>query len=226
MINVMLVDDQTLVREGIKSLLALSEDIKLVAEASNGEQVLAVLKESIKKQTVDVILMDISMPIKTGIEAVQSLQAANINIPVIMLTTFDDHQLVLQAIQAGAKGYLLKDVSLETLVDGIRTVNEGNTLIQPAITERIIQGLKNHTLPFTELQETPDISEKEKEVLRLMASGYSNKEICGAMFKSEGTVKNQVSAILAKLGVRDRTRAVLKAIILTLLGSVIFSQFF
>jgi DNA-binding NarL/FixJ family response regulator len=212
MINVMLVDDQTLVREGIKSLLALSEDIKLVAEASNGEQVLAVLKESIKKQTVDVILMDISMPIKTGIEAVQSLQAANIHIPVIMLTTFDDHQLVLQAIQAGAKGYLLKDVSLETLVDGIRTVNQGNTLIQPAITERIIQGLKNHTLPFTELQETPDISEKEKEVLRLMASGDSNKEICGAMFKSEGTVKNQVSAILAKLGVRDRTRAVLKAI--------------
>jgi DNA-binding NarL/FixJ family response regulator len=212
MINVMLVDDQTLVREGIKSLLALSEDIKLVAEASNGEQVLAVLKESIKKQTVDVILMDISMPIKTGIEAVQSLQAANIHIPVIMLTTFDDHQLVLQAIQAGAKGYLLKDVSLETLVDGIRTVNQGNTLIQPAITERIIQGLKNHTLPFTELQETPDISEKEKEVLRLMASGDSNKEICGAMFKSEGTVKNQVSAILAKLVVRDRTRAVLKAI--------------
>jgi DNA-binding NarL/FixJ family response regulator len=103
-------------------------------------------------------------------------------------------------------------VSLETLVDGIRTVNQGNTLIQPAITERIIQGLKNHTLPFTELQETPDISEKEKEVLRLMASGDSNKEICGAMFKSEGTVKNQVSAILAKLGVRDRTRAVLKAI--------------
>jgi DNA-binding NarL/FixJ family response regulator len=86
---------------------------------SNGEQVLAVLKESIKKQAVDVILMDISMPIKTGIEAVQSLQTANINIPVIMLTTFDDHQLVLQAIQAGAKGYLLKDVSLEILVDGI-----------------------------------------------------------------------------------------------------------
>jgi CheY-like chemotaxis protein len=136
---------------------------------SNGEQVLAVLKESIKKQAVDVILMDISMPIKTGIEAVQSLQTANIDIPVIMLTTFDDHQLVLQAIQAGAKGYLLKDVSLETLVDGIRTVNEGNTLIQPAITERIIQGLKNHTLAFTELQETPGINEKEKEVLRLMA---------------------------------------------------------
>ena len=212
MINVMLVDDQTLVREGIKSLLALSEDIKVVAEASDGKQVLTICHELIKHNTVDVILMDIRMPIKTGIEAVQSLQDASIDIPVIMLTTFDDHQLVLQAIQAGAKGYLLKDVSLETLVDGIKTVHQGKTLIQPAITERIIQGLKKHTLQDTQLQEIPDISEKEKEVLRLMASGYSNREICGAMFKSEGTVKNQVSAILGKLGVRDRTRAVLKAI--------------
>lgn len=208
----MLVDDQTLVREGIKSLLALSQDIKVVAEANDGAQVLINLQTSINKQTVDVILMDIRMPIKTGIDAVQELQNAKIDIPVIMLTTFDDHQLVLQAIQAGAKGYLLKDVSLETLVDGIQTVHNGKTLIQPAITERIIQGLKGHTANYIKLQEIPDITEKEQEVLRLMASGYSNKEISGAMFKSEGTVKNQVSAILAKLDVRDRTRAVLKAI--------------
>jgi DNA-binding NarL/FixJ family response regulator len=212
MINVMLVDDQTLVREGIKSLLALSGDIKVVAEATDGEQVLTICQKTIEQDTVDVILMDIRMPMKTGIEAVQSLQDASIDIPVIMLTTFDDHQLVLQAIQAGAKGYLLKDVSLETLVDGIKTVHQGKTLIQPAITERIIQGLKMHTLQDTQLQEIPNISEKEKEVLRLMASGYSNREISGAMFKSEGTVKNQVSAILGKLEVRDRTRAVLKAI--------------
>ena len=212
MINVMLVDDQTLVREGIKSLLGLSEDIKVVAEANNGEQVLTLFQGSIKSQNVDVLLMDISMPIKTGIEAVQGLQNASIDIPVIMLTTFDDHQLVLQAIQAGAKGYLLKDVSLETLVEGIKTVHQGKTLIQPSITERIIVGLKNHTRQDTELQEIPNTSEKETEVLRLMASGYSNKEISDVMFKSQGTVKNQVSAILAKLGVRDRTRAVLKAI--------------
>ncbi|MFT5923459.1 MAG: DNA-binding NarL/FixJ family response regulator [Paraglaciecola sp.] len=212
MINVMLVDDQTLVREGIKSLLALSGDIKVVAEASDGEQVLTICQKAIEHNTVDVILMDIRMPMKTGIEAVQSLQDASIDIPVIMLTTFDDHQSVLQAIQVGAKGYLLKDVSLETLVNGIKTVHQGKTLIQPAITERIIQGLKKHTLQDTQLQEIPDISEKEKEVLRLMASGYSNREISGAMFKSEGTVKNQVSAILGKLEVRDRTRAVLKAI--------------
>ena len=131
MINVMLVDDQTLVREGIKSLLALSEDIKVVAEASDGKQVLTICHEFIKHNTVDVILMDIRMPIKTGIEAVQSLQDASIDIPVIMLTTFDDHKLVLQAIQAGAKDYLLKDVSLETLVDGIKTVHQGKTLIHP-----------------------------------------------------------------------------------------------
>jgi DNA-binding NarL/FixJ family response regulator len=169
--------------------------------------VLTILLATIEPQTVDVLLMDIS---KTGIEAVHSLQAVSIDIPVIMLTTFDDHQLVLQAIQAGAKGYLLKDVSLETLVDGIKTVHQGKTLIQPTITEHIIQGLKNHSHHDTQLQKKPDIS--EKEVLRLMASDYSNREISSAMFKSEGTVKNQVSAILAKLGVRDRTRAVLKAI--------------
>ena len=150
MINVMLVDDQTLVREGIKSLLALSDDIRVIAEASNGEQVLRVIQESIKNHTVDVILMDIRMPIKSGIEALQELQGASIDIPVIMLTTFDDHQLVLQAIHAGAKGYLLKDVSLETLVDGIKTVHQGQTLIQPAITESIIQGVKKHTLYDTE----------------------------------------------------------------------------
>ena len=212
MINVMLVDDQTLVREGIKSLLALSHEIKVVAEASNGEQVLSTLLESIETQSVDVILMDIRMPVMSGIEALHSLAKAKLDIPVIMLTTFDDHQLVLQAIQAGAKGYLLKDVAVETLVEGIKSVHQGHTLIQPALTERIIQGLKNHTQQDTPLQDIPNISDKEKEVLRLMASGYSNKEISGVMFKSEGTVKNQVSAILAKLGVRDRTRAVLKAI--------------
>jgi DNA-binding NarL/FixJ family response regulator len=197
MINVMLVDDQTLVREGIKSLLALSLKTTVVAQASNGEQALAILNNISVKNTVDVILMDIRMPVKNGIDTVQALQQSKIDIPVIMLTTFDDHRLVLQAIQAGAKGYLLKDVSLETLVDGIKSVHQGKTLIQPAITERIIQGLKSPTEGNISQQLIPDISEKE---------------ISEAMFKSQGTVKNQVSAILTKLEVRDRTRAVLKAI--------------
>jgi DNA-binding NarL/FixJ family response regulator len=215
MINVMLVDDQTLLREGIKSLLALSSDIKVVAEQNDGENVVTTIQQI--STPIDVILMDIRMPKVSGIEAVARLQKAGISIPVIMLTTFDDHQLVMQAIQNGAKGYLLKDVSLETLVDGIKAVNQGKTLIQPAITERIIQGLKSlneHTLSD---QHKPELSDKEQEILRLMASGYSNKEISQTMFKSEGTVKNQVSAILAKLDVRDRTRAVLKAIELGLI---------
>lgn len=214
MIKVMLVDDQTLVREGIKSLLALSPDIQLIAEAGDGEQCLAVVNHL--KELPDVILMDIRMPKVSGIDAVKHLKTAGFTLPVIMLTTFDDDQLVLQSIQAGAAGYLLKDVSLETLVEGIKTVHQGKTLIQPAITQRVIQGLqglaKTESLVLSPSLVTADLSDKEQEILRLMASGYSNKEISQAMFKSEGTVKNQVSAILAKLEVRDRTRAVLKAI--------------
>jgi DNA-binding NarL/FixJ family response regulator len=156
--------------------------------------------------------MDIRMPTMSGIEAVKALQAAHVDIPVIMLTTFDDHQLVMQAIQAGAKGYLLKDVSLETLVAGIKTVHEGKTLIQPAITERILQGLPGLHQDFPSACTPESLSDKELEILRLMAAGLSNREISEAMYMSEGTVKNQVSNILAKLGVRDRTRAVLKAI--------------
>ncbi|MFT4938558.1 MAG: DNA-binding NarL/FixJ family response regulator [Paraglaciecola sp.] len=215
-INVMLVDDQTLVREGIKSLLNLAPNISIVAEANDGAKVLEVIAKQSPEAPIEVILMDIRMPTLSGINAVIALQNANITIPVIMLTTFDDHALVIEAIQAGAKGYLLKDVSLETLVEGIQAVHCGQTLIQPAITQRIIEGLRglnsNSGVGFDSAAQPQTLSEKELEILRLMASGCSNKEISQVMFKSEGTVKNQVSNVLAKLGVRDRTRAVLKAI--------------
>ncbi|MCC2618045.1 response regulator transcription factor [Aestuariibacter halophilus] len=213
MIRVMLVDDQALVRGGICSLLSLAESIDVVAQAGDGQQAL----EQLAAADVDVILMDIRMPVMDGIETVKALQQQAGAPPVIMLTTFDDHQLVLDAIQAGAKGYLLKDVSLETLVDSIKQVAEGSTLIQPAITERVLQGLRNPEVTSAAPAIEP-LSEKEKGVLRLMASGYSNREIAQATFKSEGTVKNQVSTILAKLGSRDRTQAVLKAIEWGLLG--------
>lgn len=215
-INVMLVDDQTLVREGIKSLLNLAPNISIVAEANDGANVLEVIARQSPEVPIEVILMDIRMPTLSGIDAVIALRKANIAIPVIMLTTFDDHALVLEAIQAGAKGYLLKDVSLETLVAGIQAVHQGQTLIQPAITQRIIEGLRSlnsdSSISFDSAEQPQALSEKELEILRLMASGCSNKEISQMMFKSEGTVKNQVSNVLAKLGVRDRTRAVLKAI--------------
>ena len=207
-LRVLLVDDQTLVRQGIHSLLALSDEVQVVAQAEDGSQVI----EQVQQHSPDVILMDIRMPKMNGIEAVKALVAENIATPVLMLTTFDDHQLVLDAIQAGAKGYLLKDVSLAHLVAGIKDVAAGKTLIQPGITEKVLQGLRGMETEFESFEEPEPLTEKEQEILRLMAAGYSNREISEAMHKSQGTVKNQVSAILAKMGVRDRTRAVLKAI--------------
>lgn len=211
-IKVMLVDDQTLVREGIKSLLNLSERIQIVGEASDGQEALDRLSEF----QPDIVLMDIRMPRLDGIGALKAMQEQGASIPVIILTTFDDHELVLNGIRAGAKGFLLKDVSLESLVDAIESVMRGETLIQPAVTERVLKG-------FNELQKTSPskvekepiqdpLTQREIEILRLMAGGYSNKEISRAIFKSEGTIKNHVSNILAKLAVRDRTRAVLKAL--------------
>ena len=213
MINVLLVDDQTLVRQGIKSLLALSETVNVVGEAENGEAALAMMPHS----QIDVVLMDIRMPVMTGIQTLHAMKEQDITIPVIMLTTFDDHESVIQAIQAGAQGYLLKDVSLETLVDSIATVHAGETLIQPAITERLIKGLQGKTGNFEAADIPEPLSKRETEILRLMAAGCSNKEMAQSLFKSEGTIKNQVSSILSKLGVRDRTRAVLKAIELSII---------
>jgi DNA-binding NarL/FixJ family response regulator len=207
-IKVLLVDDQTLVREGIKSLLSLSDKIEVVGEANDGSMV----ESQVEALAPQVILMDIRMPKMSGIEAVSKLQSAYSHIPVIMLTTFDDHQLLMEAIASGARGYLLKDVSLETLVAGIETVYTGKTLIQPAITESLLDGLRGIKTDFESYQKPEELSDKELEILRLVAAGCSNREISQAMFKSEGTVKNQVSNVLAKLGVRDRTRAVLKAI--------------
>ncbi|WP_222709894.1 response regulator [Reinekea thalattae] len=211
-INIMLVDDQNLVREGIKSLLNLTDHIRTVAEASDGIEAL----EIIAQQELDVILMDIRMPRLDGIETLQRMSQQTIQVPVIILTTFDDHDLVLNGIRSGAKGFLLKDVSLESLVEAIETVNRGDTLIQPAVTERLIKGFddlkgKVESKVEDEPIEAP-LSKREIEILRLLAGGYSNKEISRAIFKSEGTIKNHVSNILFKLKVRDRTRAVLRAI--------------
>lgn len=209
-IKVMLVDDQTLVREGIKSLLSLAPELTVVAEAGDGMEVV----DTISKHSPDIVLMDIRMPVMNGIEAVKAMHASHLeNIPpVIMLTTFDDHQLVLQAIQAGAKGFLLKDVALERLVDAIVAVHRGETLIQPSLTQKVLTTLQNKKSDFESSAEPIPLSVKEVEILRLIAAGCSNREISEMMFKSEGTVKNQVSNVLDKLGVRDRTRAVLKAI--------------
>jgi DNA-binding NarL/FixJ family response regulator len=203
-----LIDDQTLVRQGIRGLLELSDKVDVVAEADDGDQATRL----VQTHRPDVVLMDMRMPRMNGADAILAMQQAELDTPVIILTTFDDHEQVLAGIRAGAKGYLLKDVSLDNLIRAIESVAAGGTMIQPAITEALLKGLSRQSSEF-EASDIPErLTPRETDVIRLMAGGYSNKEISQALNKSEGTIKNHVSNILSKLGVRDRTRAVLKAI--------------
>ncbi|HKX56153.1 MAG TPA: response regulator transcription factor [Xanthomonadales bacterium] len=207
MIRVMLVDDQNLVRKGVRSLLELSTDIEIVAEAADGAEAIRLLPEV----NPDVMLLDMRMPGMSGIDVLQTLAKNNAVPPTIILTTFDDDELVLAGIKAGARGYLLKDVSLEDLVGAVKTVAEGGSIVKPAVTQRLLKGLENLHTEFSSLDRPDPLTERETEILRLMAGGYSNKEIANSLGVAEGTIKNHVSNILSKMGVRDRTRAVLKA---------------
>lgn len=213
-IRVMLADDQHLVREGICSLLALSKAVEVVGQVQDGAQVV----DGVTRFSPEVVLLDIRMPGMSGIEALHALRERGMEVPVILLTTFDDDEFFLQGMKAGAKGFLLKDVTLESLVKAIEAVHRGDTYIQPMVTERILKGLGNLGSDFDACPMPETLSEKEIEILRLMAGGFNNREIAQSIHKSEGTVKNQVSSILNKLGVRDRTRVVLRANDLGIIG--------
>ena len=213
MIHVMLVDDQNLVRKGVRSLLELSEEIEVIAEAPDGIEAIRTIPEI----NPDVVLLDMRMPGKSGLDVLQELSAEDKLPPTIILTTFDDDEMVLAGIKAGAKGFLLKDVSLQELVDAIKTVAEGGSAVKPAVTDRLLKGVENMHTDFMSLDRPDPLTERETEILRLMAGGYSNKEIANSLGVAEGTVKNHVSNILSKMGVRDRTRAVLKAFEMDLL---------
>lgn len=208
MIRVLLVDDQTLMRRGLRGLLDLTEDIRVVGEASDGEEALRAIAEA----APDVVLLDVRMPRLSGIEVLKELRARGSLLPTILLTTFDDDAALLEGIRAGARGFLLKDVSLERLTEAIRAVAAGETLIRPAVTERVLKGLGQIPADFESLDPPDPLTRRELEILRLMAGGYSNREIAEAFGSTEGTIKNHASSILSKLGVRDRTRAVLKAL--------------
>jgi DNA-binding NarL/FixJ family response regulator len=212
-ISALLADDQTLVRHGIKSLLELTSDVRVVAEASDGAEALDLLGRT----AVDVALLDVRMPKKTGLEVLAGMQKAKSHVPAILLTTFDDDAVALEGIKLGARGFLLKDVSLDQLASAIRTVASGGTLWSPAVTERIVRGLARLDVSVPAATLPASLTPRELDVLRLMASGASNKEIADAFGTAEATVKNQASSIFAKLGVRDRTRAVLRGIELGLI---------
>ena len=211
MIRVVLVDDQTLVRSGIRGLLALTPDIRVVAEAADGAAAPGVIAAAQADAQVEVVLLDVRLPQVSGIELLRREGAALP--PTILLTTFDDDEALFEGMRAGARGFLLKDISLERLAEGIRSVAGGATLFRPALTERTRENFERSSVGGGAVQtmHTP-LTGRETEILALMAAGFNNGEIAAALGPSEGTIKNHVSSILAKLGVRDRVRAVLRAL--------------
>ena len=206
MIRVVLVDDQTLVRSGIRGLLELTPDIRVVAEAADGASAPGVIAGA----QADVLLLDVRMPHVSGIELLRREGAALP--PTILLTTFDDDDALFDGMRAGARGFLLKDISLERLADGIRSVAAGATLFRPALTERTRASYERSSAGTAPAPMHTALTARETEILALMAAGFNNAEIAAALGPSEGTIKNHVSSILAKLGVRDRVRAVLRGL--------------
>ncbi len=215
MIRVVLVDDQTLVRQGVRGLLALTDAVDVVAEGADGDEALAL----VARHRPDVLLLDLQMPRRDGIAVLEALRDADDPTPVLVLTTFDDDALVARALGAGARGYLLKDVTLEQLVDAVGRVAAGERLWQPAVTDRLLRALLERPAAVDGIDRPEPLTARERDVLRLLAAGWSNREIADSLHLAPGTVKNHVSAVLLKLGVRDRTRAVLRALELGLLGS-------
>lgn len=206
MIRVGIVDDQTLVREGLRSLLALTPDLRTVFDAADALEA----QRQLGSVEVDVLLLDVRMPGMSGPELLRALAEQGRQPPTLVLTTFDDDEALVESLRAGARGFLLKDVSLERLAEAVRLVAQGGTLILPALTERVLRQLRSDRSREDHLEERP--TPREIEILRLITGGYSNREIGELLGLAEGTVKNHTSSILSKLGARDRTRAVLKAI--------------
>jgi DNA-binding NarL/FixJ family response regulator len=208
-IRVLLVDDQRLMREGLRILLELEPDLKIAGEATNGQEALDAYAES----EPDVVLMDVRMPGMDGVEATWRLRERWPSALVIILTTFDDDEYVFEGLRAGARGYLLKDVSGHDLADAVRTVAAGGALIEPSVARRVVAEFARMAPPVRQPDDglAEPLSEREREILRLMAQGFTNREIADRLSLAQGTVKNYVTTILQKLGARDRTQAALRA---------------
>ena len=227
-IRVLIVDDQTLLREGFRRLLELDgAGIQVVGTAADGEAALALVAQLAQQgQLPDVVLMDVRMPRMNGVEATAQLQQRWPQTRVLMLTTFDDEESIVQGLRAGAKGYLLKDVTLEDLVSAIRAVQRGESPIQPSVAAKLVDRLARGSdapapaiLPIAaassprsiEQVMLDEVTDREREILQQLAHGASNREISERLFITEGTVKNHVSNILNKLGLRDRMQAAIYA---------------
>jgi DNA-binding NarL/FixJ family response regulator len=208
MIRVVLADDQTLIRQGIRGLLELVGDFDVVGEADDGNVAL----RKILELHPDVALLDVRMPGTDGLGAVRALRGKGDRTPIVLLTTFDDDAVLLEAVRMGVAGFLLKDVDVEVLASTLRAAAAGQRLVLPSVSERAEREARGGRADFEAADLPQDLTPRELEVLRLIAGGFCNREIAHALGTAEGTVKNQASSVLSKLGVRDRTRAVLKAL--------------
>jgi DNA-binding NarL/FixJ family response regulator len=209
-IRLLLVDDQALFREGLHTLLSVHDEVQVVGEAANGEEAL----QQVARLAPDVVLMDVRMPVLDGVAATRQICRAYPASRVIMLTTFDDDEYVFEGLRAGAAGYLLKDVSSGKLLEAIRATAAGESFLQPSVAAKVVAELnrlaERSDRPLVQPLVEP-LSERELEILQAVAAGESNREIANQLFIAEGTVKNHVTNILGKLGVRDRTQAALRA---------------
>lgn len=215
MIRVLVVDDQQLIREGIASLLSIQDGVEVIGTAADGQSAL----EQAEALTPDVILMDVRMPVMDGVTATAHLRSRLPTCQVLMLTTFDDEDYIIKALRAGAHGYLLKDIPVTDLAQAVRLTHAGIYQLDPGVAGKLVAALtpasdaprqkKANALPYPD--PTNSLTERELEVLRLIANGSTNREIAAQLFISEGTVKNHISNILTRLGLRDRTQAALYA---------------
>jgi len=209
MIRVLLVDDQALFREGLRTLLSVQPGIHVVGEASNGQEALA----KTRALCPDVVLMDLRMPVLDGVAATRQLRETCPASRVIVLTTFDDDEYIFDGLRVGAVGYLLKDVSSGTLVEAIHAAARGESVLQPSVAAKVVAQFARlaDQAPRAPAALVEPLSEREREVLRLIAGGKTNREIAAQLFIAEGTVKNHITNILGKLDVHDRTQAAFKA---------------
>ncbi|MDQ0577621.1 response regulator transcription factor [Agromyces albus] len=204
-VRVLVADDQALFREALTTLLEVQPGIEVVGEAANGEEAVRSSAES----RPDVVLMDLRMPVLDGIAATARLRAEQPAVRVLALTTFDDDEDVFAALRAGAVGYLLKDVSSAKLVEALVAAGQGETVLQPSVAAKLVARVAR--MPQDGPSTRHPLSDREVDVVRLLAEGRSNREIAGALFLAEGTIKNLVTSVLSKLDVRDRTQAALRA---------------
>jgi DNA-binding NarL/FixJ family response regulator len=214
MIKIILVEDQEIIRRGLKTLLETNEDLQVVGEANNGKGAIDLVDRLHQKSLPpDVVLMDIRMPVMDGVEATKAICQKYPQTKILVLTTFDDTKYVAKALGFGAKGYLLKDTPTEELAQAIHCIHQGYTQFGPGIVEKAITGKLANEVDESK-QPPPGLSEltpREKEVLKMIATGASNREIAKELFLSEGTVRNHISNILGRLDVRDRTQAAIVA---------------